>query len=230
MSISKSSIVSVTAIVLAGLSGSGAAQAGTVTATFTYDHLSNIDITASGGIYNGGVNTVSFHWTRTDAPGAGVDSTVPLTFDTYCVDLSQTVSPSNAYTFDAIPIASAGYTPTQMDLIRTLWATSKSTVTDATQAAAFQAALWELVYDTNNDITTGTFKLNSPNSVITAATAMLTTALAMRGEVQLPSLVVLRSDRAQDQICETPNVPTPGATALAAFGLLLAARRTRKQA
>ena len=40
-------------------------------------------------------------------------------------------------------------------------------------------------------------------------------------------LVVLRSDRVQDQITAIPVVPSPGAVALAGLGLLMAAPRRK---
>ena len=225
----KNKTVALTALTIAGICGG--AQAGTITGKFTYDLKSTVDITASGGIYNGNVNTVAFHWKRTDHSGAGVDSSVPITFDTYCVDLKQSVSASQSYTFNVIPLANAGYSQTKMDLLRTLWTLNKPAVNTSTVAAAFQVAIWEIIYDTNNNVTTGTFKLNSPTSVRNVATNMLNTAVAMRGKAPMANLVVLRSDCAQDQLCELPpSIPTPGTATLAAAGVLMAVRRKRKQA
>lgn len=215
------------------LAFAGASQAGylTLTGKFTDSLAKSVNIDAPAGLIDGNVNTVQFHWTRTDHAGAGVDKSVPITFDTYCVDLKQTVKKGDTYTYDVIPLASAGFTATQVSLLGTLWAENESKVKTATDSAAFQVAIWEILYDTNYNVSTGNFKLNSPLSVRTASAAMLSSAVADRGKSTPANLVVLRSDCAQDQLCQLPpSIPTPGSAVLGAAGLLMAMPRRRKQA
>ena len=207
------------------------AGAGTITAKYTSNLGQSANITASGGIYDGSVNTVAFHWTRTDTAGAGVDSTVPITFDTYCVDLEQNVRANTNFTFQVISMADAGYSALQRTLLTQLWAASKASIDTKEESAAFQLAVWEIVYDTNLNTSNGSFKVNSSSTLRNAAQVLVTNAsnLASNPAAANFDLVVLRSDNAQDQITAVP-VPSPGAAALAGFGALLAFPRRKKAA
>lgn len=220
-----SAIVSASALaVLCGVS-----SAGIITGKFTSTLSQSADITASG-VYNGSVKTVQFHWTRTDTPGAGVDSTIPLTFDTYCVDLAQHVKANTNFTFEVLSLAEAGYGIDQQNLLTQLWTSFKPGADTAAKSAALQLAIWEVIYDTNLNTSTGPFKVNSSSTLRNAAQSLVNAA---SNASTLPSnlqLVVLRSNTAQDQITAIPVVPSPGAAVLAGAGLLLAAPRRKNRA
>ena len=225
----KNTAIAVTILSAFGLAS--VAGAGTITAKYTSNLSQSANITASGGVYNGNVSTVAYHWTRTDSAGSGVDSSVPVTFDTYCVDLSQSVHSNTNYTFQVISMADAGYSALQRTLLTQLWGASKASIDTKEESAAFQLAVWEIVYDTNLNTSNGTFKVNSSSSLRNAAQALVTNAnnLASNPAATNFELVVLRSSTAQDQITAIP-VPSPGAAALAGFGGLLALPRRKKAA
>lgn len=220
----KTSKASVAAAVSALVLLSGAASADTVKAKFTSSLQKTANITSPA--LNGNVSTVKFTWTRTDAPGPGVDAVLPNVFTTYCVDLAQTVTGNTNYTFDVLDLADAGYTATQMDLLTNLFAEYFPVVSTADDSAAFQLAVWNVIYDTDTTTSAGTFRASSPNASIATATSWLGTVSAP-GFVRngaAPQLVVLRSPTNQDQIA---LVPSPATGALAAAGAALALRRRR---
>lgn len=214
---------------VAFIAAAGTASAGTITAKLDTGLSQGANITASG-IYNGNVNTNTFSWTRTDTAGPGVDSSVPVTFDTYCVDLSQNVKDGKTFTFDVISMVDAGYTALQQSLLRNVWTAYKSSADSKNEVAALQLAIWEIVYDNDLNTATGSFKVNSSNTLKTLAQTLVTAASNLVSNpapgFEPLNLVVLRSNTAQDQITEVP-VPAPGPVALAGLGLLLAAPRRK---
>ncbi len=215
------------------LAAAATAGAGTITGKFTSQFSQGANITASGGIYNGNVNTVLYKWTRTDTPGVGgADATIPITFDTYCVDLSQSVKAGTVYTFDLITMTQAGYSAQQQLLLTQLWNSFKPGVDTKAESASFQLAVWEIVYDTNLNTSNGTFKVNSSSSLRSSSQNLVTAASNLASNPLTPSvqLFVLRSNKAQDQIVGIPMVPSPGAVALAGLGLLMAAPRRKTRA
>lgn len=218
----KTLIVAAALVTTAG----SAAMADTITARYTYNHSQNINITSPAR--NGSTPTVSFHWTRQDAPGIGVDSLIPNTFDTFCVDLAQTVTPSTNHTYDVVTGAAHGFTSQQETLLTNLWGTYKSAVTDSTTSAAFQIAIWEIVYDTNHDVDTGPFRMSGNNAVKNTAQGWLDSITAPGFVYTGPALVmrVLESDCLQDQVTFV-SIPAPSAAAAGLMGLGLAARRRR---
>lgn len=221
-------IVTVSAIVaLASVS-----SAGMITAKYTSNLSQSAKITGPYGYNDDSINTVAFHWTRTDSAGPGVDTTVPSTFDTYCVDIAQSVRSNTNTTYSVISMTDAGYSTTRQNQLTQLWGAYKAGIDTKEESAAFQLAIWEIIYDTNLNTNSGTFKVNSSSSLRNAAQTLVTAANSLANNPKGPAtfqLVVLRSSTAQDQITAIPVVPSPGAVALAGAGLLMAAPRRKSR-
>jgi hypothetical protein len=161
---------------------------------------------------------------------------------TFCIELTQTI-PGGAQTYTI---------NTDMSQSPTIGTTAKANAIEALYGnksgysnAAFQLALWELVYDGTYDIanpnanffTTGTLK--SSDSTAASAQTLLHTTLnnISAGISNFNStysgyeLVALSSPNSQDQLTLIPtptaSVPAPPAVLLACIGMLALGGRAR---
>ena len=141
-------------------------------------------------------------------------------FYTFCLEPDVYLTPfANPYTVRTL--GGSGYNAA----IGELWGRYRSRVTNDTNAAAFQVALWELAYDGDRSLTGGSFQLVRAHQAVRDTAASWLQSLDGTG----PSGRNLRvfgsnpglNDR-QDLITE---VPEPGGLALAALSLLLLRRR-----
>ena len=206
------------------MGASSFANADMITGRFTYDNLQTINITSP--TLNGNVNTVKFNWTRQDSPGAGINASISTSFNTYCVDLAQTVSAGTNFTYNVVSPADHGFSLSQTTLLQRLWADYFPAIDTPDESAAFQMSVWEIIHDSTPSLSSGTFKVNSAAPATTLATGWLGVVSSesySRGS-PLPQLVVLESNSAQDQITV---VPAPATGALASMGLLALASRRR---
>lgn len=198
------------------LAAAGLARADTVTARYTYTNANSVNITRGSSTMN--LPTVMFSWTRQDSPGPGVDASIPAVFPTYCVDIDQSVAGGTNYVFQVQTFVQAGFSSATEQLMDRMWALYQPGLHDATDSAAFQLAIWELAYDSGNNLSSGNFIGNSPSNVKTLAQTYLNTVSAAGYSGPSAQLVVLHSATAQDQITLVPS-PT-GAAALALVGLV----------
>lgn len=209
----------------------GQASADTIRGKFTGSFDKDVNITNTHR--TGGVRTTQFGWQRTDDAGPGVDATIGRTFTSYCIDLAQNITANTNHTFNVMSPVEYGFTGNQTYLLSLLWADILPQVNSKDKSAAFQLAVWELVYDSDALISTGSFKANSPDAPKSIAQGWLN-AITSPGYVSsnpLPTLRVLQSSTAQDQLTaiQTP-IPAPGAGVLALAGCGLLAGRRRKSA
>lgn len=211
------------AAVFGGL-GVDSADAGTIRGRFTTSHSQSVGITLDSD--NRNVNSVKFTWTRTDVTGSGVDATLASQFNTYCIELNQTVSSGNEYLYEVLTPAQAGWTNEQTLAAQLLWADHFADTNTQDGSTAFQLAMWELTHDAGMSLNSGDFRSTGAAGAKSLAQGWLSslTTLAPRGG--LPELFVLRSPTAQDQI--TAMVPAPGAAACAILGLSLLGGRRRR--
>ncbi len=197
------------------------ANADTVTARYNglYQQDTNVTLTS---VFSGNVPAVTFEWTRQDAPGPGIDVSLPTVFRAYCVELDQNVAPATDYVFDVQTPAMRGYTPLQEVLLGRLWSSYQSSVVDGDTSSAFQIAVWELAFDTGADLAAGVFTGNSPAAVVALSQSWLNAVSSSGYSGGQSPISILHNENVQDQL-----VPTPGSLGLIAAGSIVILRRRR---
>jgi hypothetical protein len=218
------------AVAVAGLV-SLSAQAATVTATLN-------TITGQSFQYKlDGVNLVTtagvFDWTRT-----GGDASDPTgNFKSFCIELDQTISLNKSFTFEMIEVADGpkpglalGAGPmgqTKADMLGKLWAAYYDlALTSNAYAAAFQVAVWEIVYDDGLDLSDGGFQAR-----YTTAPAFVQTAQGWLDNLgnltEKAALGVMSSDKHQDQLVMVP-LPAAAWAGLSLIGAVALRRKLRR--
>ncbi len=138
-----------------------------------------------------------------------------IQYNSYCVDIYQHAA--TADDFEPLPID----TLNNGELVAYLHQTYGQ-VTNATQAAALQVAIWELINEpaaNGLDVSRGDFRVNGNNDVTDAASVMLE-SLAV-AEAPRYQYYVLHSDTKQDMLMPTSTpvpVPEPASIAILAAG------------
>jgi hypothetical protein len=147
-------------------------------------------------------------------------------YASYCVDVFQ-------YAGDGSVTEVSPSTLAHGDLAAWLFETYGPTVTDGTQAAALQVAIWEVLYENPSngyDVLHGTFNVTIDGQANQVAQDML--ASLPGSHTPLWSTIVLQSDYYQDLMISgaggTGAVPEPGTIALLAFGGAAVALRRRR--
>jgi hypothetical protein len=183
-----------------------------------------------------------YYWTPTTQP---LNSTFPNPTSTFCVELNQTISTGQTYSYTVTALASqSGVTSTEATDITKLWGAYYNTAWESTsfngslQSTAFQLALWKLVYDggTNLNLATGNFVVPNANLSNTSTAAGLaqswlnalagTSSSIFSTNFGSQELVWLSNSWAQDQLTMIPNphpnvaTPAPPGVVLAGLGAL----------
>ena len=159
------------------------------------------------------------------------------TFISWCVDIFQYIPGSTPgdYTLDAGGTTLSATTRNDLGRLATMFLTAATTPGAANNAAAFQLAVWEIIYER----APGGYTLGSGNFLSNAATsAPHTTAQGWLSQLNNPansannySLNVYTSSGLQDQVTFT-SVPEPATLGLLGLGLIglgLARRRTARR-
>jgi len=209
--------------------GASKAAGATVTAQFSYSNLVVANVMSPDTTGNVNVNTVSFEWTRLDSPGIGVDDTLPGQFPTFCIEIAQHVRANTAYEYEVFSPSDIGWSAGRIAAMQMLWADHYGQVNSGDTSAAFQLAVWELVYDDDRNLDTGPFRANSPGPAKSIAQGWLTSIGTVANRGELPELHVLVNEEVQDQITAT-EIPAPGPAACAMLGLVVlgSSRRRRR--
>jgi hypothetical protein len=150
------------------------------------------------------------------ATGSGVY--VPDPLYGFCIDLEQ--NPANTYaTFDVVPLTEAPnptfigapITTAKADLLRELWGRHYDAISTGQQAAQFQLAVWEVVFETSGtyNISNGSLMSTSYNS---GTNALLN---SLDGTGPMANLAALTHPQYQDMLTA---IPAPGAILLGSLG------------
>jgi hypothetical protein len=163
-------------------------------------------------------------WAWIGAPPDGFAST----FTSFCVDIKsflvdpQTVTVKPTDDFNPVPDAGG-----KAAWLVNTFASSVAGAQANLMAAALQVAIWEVVYDSTNDLLNGTFKLATGGDILAQAQSFLTALYSPTGSYQTADGFWLDTDRGQDQII-VPT-PEPGTLALLALGACVLVRHRAKR-
>lgn len=210
-------------IAFAAIALTGAAGASTVNATLNGVNLSkSVSISTDGGWHYSNVLAGELDWSRTGGSAAGV----PSHFSTFCIELDETVKSGMNYTYNLGSLAagptsvSGGMGSSKANVLAELYGRFLSGLTqsDSNYAAAFQIAIWEIVTDSNRNLSSGKFRVKNQGSYYGQAQSMLS---AINGGGPRLNLQALLQTCVQDQV----YVPEPASLTLIALGLLSQLRR-----
>jgi hypothetical protein len=227
-------------VLLAGVVAfASAANAATVKAKLASVDMTVFTVNVNGTSVSGGAG--KFHWQGTAANPAGLQGA----FTSFCIDLKDevTIGGQATYTLGDLKDApinhsginagagSGGMGAAKANVLSLLFGQFYNQVVDSASAGAFQAAIWEIVYEdavpTNladydvknfnpGSLTYG-FKVTSTSSDFATLTSKANNWLDQLDPAGAKmSLAAIMSDQYQDQIIV---VPTPSAVT-AGFGLL----------
>lgn len=169
------------------------------------------------------------NWSRVGGTYAGLQGN----YAAFCIEVTQNISYGHSYDYyinalDNAPRPTGLGAPmgqAKADLIAELYGRHFGTLSTNSDYAAFQTAIWNIVYDNDSSITAGSFVVNSFASSDAATKNKANSWLgSLNGDANFfrQGLFALSSDSVQDML-----VPTPGSLALFGLGGMLVARRRR---
>lgn len=243
--------MSVAGFAAAMLAGGASAKADTVTAKLDSVDLTTFTITVvnSTGSHTETGGAGMFHWTGV----SGNPSPLQGNFFSFCTDIKDYISIGGTYTYDLSALSDApkvngsgsvvnedlpgGMGADKANALSLLFGQHLADVTDTASAGAFQAAIWEIVYDDytgdfskynvltlDPGSTDFGFKVNSPAGTLTTTANTWLQGLDLSGPKL--NLGAITSDAFQDQVVVIP-VPLPAAAGagLVLLGCLVVKRR-----
>ncbi len=205
------------------------------------------DVTINSG--NGNTPSIPYYPGEMNWTAKGTNNPAWLTnpFTTFCIELTQDVSPGNTYTYKLVQLQDApnpgtsqngngsGMGIDKADKIRQLWYADYNSIgSDGVKAAAFQLAIWKIEYDwTSSSIpaslfTSGNFRASESDlstghsDAITQATSWLTSIWSDTNAPMQSGLLAMSNPHAQDQIIQDAVLPVPPSLHLAGIGCILA--------
>ncbi|MCC6321392.1 MAG: PEP-CTERM sorting domain-containing protein [Phycisphaerales bacterium] len=234
-------------LTLAVAAGSASAAGPNVDATFlSINPGINFRWSVSGSGFGGNPDPSGyFNWTRTGGDYPGLQGN----FTTFCLELTQSINFNQTYSFKVVDPAVAPGVSGPNGETQPLGALGKARMRElfgrffnglntgsAIDGAAFQFAVWGIVYDANLVLnepadtyilrdSAGLFPFaGGSDPAFNAAFAQAQTFLSqIDGTGPLADLIALTNPNDQDQI-----IPAPGALALLGLGGLAAGRRRRR--
>jgi len=170
------------------------------------------------------------------------------TFSSFCIDIKDTISFGQTYTYDHRPLETApiangagsginsdlagGMGSDRAKLITGLYEAKFPLVHSNATAAAFQLVLWNIVYDQDWTIDTGKFRIDIPSLSIPESRTLANTWLDELHNGLLTgtaSVAAMASDRYQDQLIPAP-LPSAAWAGLGLMGAVGAWRIRRRMA
>lgn len=228
--------ISFAAIAVASLAGSASAAyisaeflnvGPGVTVQFSTDGGSNW----SGNVGCGALNFKRTGGTTNDTYFGNVGDT----YKTFCIDLQKQVNPGSTYDWQQSALKDAPTPPgdsnhpmgqAKATLIGELWARHRSALTSNDDYAAFQMAIWEIVFEDTTtsprDVTTGNFRIQNAAGAMSMANTWLGELDGSQFYGGLYAITSTTNGNPQDQL-----VPTPGSIVLAGLGGMVLNRRRR---
>ena len=165
-------------------------------------------------------------------PNPGPPPTTPILF--WCAELTQTFSFGTVYSnYTSSPLGS-GLTNTLLSQLFTYVGGSASATSTPDRSAAFQLAVWEILFEGGAygglNVSNGNFQASGNAAAINLANSWLGALTA--GSAHTVALFLLHSDTNQDFVTDTNSplflTPEPGSLALLSvgiFGAMFAMRR-----
>jgi hypothetical protein len=165
----------------------------------------------------------------------------PLTsFLAWCLDIASLLGTGSAYEYEitSSPFSnSEGLDSGQMDRVQDVFDANYTTLdaTDGVQAAGFQVALWNALYDTDADAGSGEFSVSAGSGIINQSNIFLANADSYSGNkafnLTFYESTGVGSAKKQNLVSATPvPLPAAGLLFIGALGGLAALRRRKNAA
>ncbi len=214
-------------VLLGGLLAGGIARGDTVTfgdlsATFkTVNPSSTVSISTNGGLNWSSPTAGAMNWVRTGGSYAGLGGayTSGTEFVSFCVELTQYVNYNGSYTYTVVEVGGVpspggsgvgnGMGTSKADQLRELWTIARDQVQDSLTAAAFQLAIWEVVYDDDTSLSTGSFQAKKRNTGDLIPATAQNWLSQIDGTHELANIFGMRNSGTQDQVFFQPPPPSP---------------------
>jgi len=200
--------------------------------------VDTVDVFLSGFKYGSKQVTITNNGSEIGTYGAGEykGTLNGQSFSTFCTDVYQSLNFGPTHQYERLMVdqtqqlwGDVPYNPDSYSLVSKLFTTAYSSVNNSTTSAAFQYALWELLYEKTGKYSignSGTFWLTGTDGGAAAQANSWLGSLASAAEGH--SIQSLYSGTRQDLVIATP-VPEPETYALALVSLSIVAGYARRK-